>query len=793
MNDSLLETSPDAAGASIRVAPVRGLIPAVNAKGSPFPQVVLNKWIRLSRTAYKTPKIDVFFDAFNAGVFREMTACADTLDTKLSIRTNCASAPPSAEELKALAPWDVYLAGPSPSDANVRAWMDACRECRIPVRLQVRAPFGPAFNADAWATDFAEHGVVSVNVCLADPFATSSTKQNGTDPDWASQSAALADALQAKGIEINIVGLPFCGVDERLWPNVLNSRQFVLDHQQYREKAYQLAQLLYRRSPIVAGKIVTMLLARHTLFKDPIDARVLPLLVSRPVPYLWAVAWRKLTRHLRFIPKTPHIRPSDDILDNAAFAQADDRTKLDGDPVCGTCCMRRICDGITPDVKRVCPSLTALPRAGELIVSPMHFCADRPRYYDAFDAGRGRFTEGQIALAKKANDLTSNSIPTRRITPREYGTDDAMFAQFEGAVQWRSLSNGEKLSWPLARLTAPYTVSVTFGGGIADYIGFSLGRHCRIVCPMEAYRHTLTLHVEADGHYVFLRDGQLVRPTEFEGLFYAPVRLASATELRLSIWNIESEILSQFVDIWTEETSETSALPKPTYSVVIVSTRYARRLQAVLLSLANQRGFDMRKLEVIVAYVPGLDPTDDLLDSLQMTHPDLRIHRSPFQEKYANSKGFIINETVKMASGEWIVLIDSDIVVPPNMFQSIDKLKTDSYFLAADGRKMLSPETTAKILLGEILPWRDWDDLLSDASEFRLREAHGVPVGFFQCVRASCWDKVQYEELDHFEGSDMRFGVRIIHTFGPPVRLSGLPVLHLDHGGSQWYGTIKHR
>jgi hypothetical protein len=227
--------------------------------------------------------------------------------------------------------------------------------------------------------------------------------------------------------------------------------------------------------------------------------------------------------------------------------------------------------------------------------------------------------------------------------------------------------------------------------------------------------------------------------------------------------------------------------------VVIVSTRYARRLQAVLQSLAHQVNFGLDKLEVIVAYVPGLDPTDDLIDGMQMTYPNLRIHRSPFPEPYANSKGFMINETVKMAQGEWTVLVDSDMVLPPNLFERIEEVEAGCHFIATDGRKMLTPETTAKILVGEVQPWRDWDSLMRDPGEFRQREAHGVPVGFFQCVRAFCWEKVRYEELDHFEGSDMRFGLRIIDTFGSPTRLEGVALLHLDHGGSQWYGTQKQR
>ena len=76
-------------------------------------------------------------------------------------------------------------------------------------------------------------------------------------------------------------------------------------------------------------------------------------------------------------------------------------------------------------------------------------------------------------------------------------------------------------------------------------------------------------------------------------------------------------------------------------------------------------------------------------------------------------------------------------------------------------------------------------ELLDGHGEFRHREADGVPIGFCQAVRTSCLDKVQYAELDHFEGADWAFGYYMRKEFGQEVRLSGVPVLHLDHGGSQ--------
>jgi glycosyltransferase involved in cell wall biosynthesis len=153
----------------------------------------------------------------------------------------------------------------------------------------------------------------------------------------------------------------------------------------------------------------------------------------------------------------------------------------------------------------------------------------------------------------------------------------------------------------------------------------------------------------------------------------------------------------------------------------------------------------------------------------------------------------MINEAARMARGEWVILMDADILLPPRALSRIQTLGPEVQFTAPDGRKMLDPDTTARILMGEFRPWESWDALVEAPVEYRYREAHGVPIGFFQAVRRSCFDKVQYVEFNHFEGSDFFFGNDIIEEFGPVHRLDGMPVLHMDHGGSQWYGTPRHR
>ena len=309
---------------------------------------------------------------------------------------------------------------------------------------------------------------------------------------------------------------------------------------------------------------------------------------------------------------------------------------------------------------------------------------------------------------------------------------------------------------------------------------------------MEGYNHTFTLHVESDGRYVLLRDGKPVEPVSFEGRYYAPLRLGDRLQPRISLWNIDNSLVTQNVTVWNESIKNPPVPKQLKFTIITVCVRYARRLQAVIQSVAHQQGIHISDIEYIVAYVPGVDATDDVLDSMEAAHPDLTIHRSTFTEDKARAKGFIINETLEKASGEWVVLLDGDTLLPPNFFQRVLEHTDNADFIVPDGRKLLSRETTAQILLGNIQPWTAWDDLLKTEGEFRYREMEGVPIGFCQVVKRSCFDKVKYYEVDHFEGADWQFSIDMREHFSEEIRLAGLPVLHMDHGGSKWYGTTRH-
>jgi hypothetical protein len=774
-----------------RIPPVRGLVPLHNRRRKPYPLIDQRRWLRFDRLVYKADKIDLLAYGCEAPS-PELLETGRQLGAALSWRTDCSVPPPDLKPLKEAGLFDLFLTPVSASDSRLDDWLQACRAAELPARVQILAPIEDTLDPQALAKRLADAGAVAVNVSAFDFFLDKPGARNAEQSRRSvDRMNALVDALESHGIEANLVGLPFCQTDPKRWPNVANSRQFFLDHQQYQMPTYDIAKRLYDRSPYTVNKALLILLARHTVQGNAIDDRLLPWLLESPWLHARIVAWRKLTRQFRFLRHVPkEISPTEEAYRQQIEARADEERK-DYGPVCSACRLRRICDRITPELNKALPGLRPVAQEGELVTAVQRFAERQHKHYDAIDAERHRPAEGYEALAESAARLMVNNPPTRLLGAPDYGVEDAFFDRMEGGVRWFSYANAEKLSTALARLEPPFTVSTLVAGGMADFIGFSVGRYVRLLCPMEGYRHEIALHVEADGRYVLLRDGLPVRPVEFDSQFYVPRRLGGMLEPRLSLWNIDGNIVTQTIRLWEGAKAPAADRPPVKYSVVIVCTRYSRRLQATLRSIAHQRDFDLRQLEVIIGYVPGLDPTDDILDSLHYTFPELRIVRSPFPPERAYSKGFMINESAKMVSGKWIVLMDADIVLHPDTFAAVEREKDDTHFLFPDGRKMLTRETTARVLLGEIEPWNQWQELMDTPGEHRRGEARGIPIGYFQAVRTECFREVQYEEVEHFEWADMQFGIDMRKKFGLEKRLS-VPVAHLDHGGSRWYGTQQH-
>lgn len=774
--------------------PVRGIVLAQNGDDVPLPVTDVKRWMRLNAEVFKAEKIDVLTARLDRAFLEELAEEAEALDVRISLRIDC-STPPDKHVLDAKYRWwDILLTPLTEDTPHLDAWLAAAEAAALPIRLQLTAPFAEGLDVGQMVARVRASGAKVVNIAACDPFIERPVCSNANGAGQVvGQMNELAKELAEKGIEVNLLHLPFCLAAQDVLPFVMNTQQLTMDYQHYLATAYRFAAMAVKRPVGQIAKAVLAAMGRNVSTTQFIDNKLLPWYLEGPFRHMLLLAWRKLTRPLRIIRRRP--KPLDETesyyLREIEREQA--RQAKNMGPICAQCSVRRICDHGKPDFLRVFPQIELVPQPGDVVTGAMHFTAPRKRWFDPIDESRRHSAEHTAALEKKANEIVTNQPPTREIDSMDYRIEGQYTHQMPGGNRWYSFTNTEKVSTILARVSPPFTLSTTFGGGIAEFIGFCFGRHCKLVCPMEAHTHRLILHVDAEGRYVMLRDGRVVRPIEFEGTSYVPSRLPGILEPRILIANIDGAIVTQTVLLWEGAEGVHEDLSRIDFSVLIVCTRYSRRLQIVLESLVNQRDFHLARLEVILCYVPGLDPTEDVIESFHLAHPELRIVRVPFSQSFARAKGFLINEAVEAVSGKWVVLLDADTVVSPEMFHAMDGVGDDVHFVAPDGRKMLDPRTTARILLGEITPWDHWDELLAADGEFRLREAQGVPIGFCQAVRRECLDEVRYIEMDHFEGADWMFGYSIRKKFGQELRLSGVPVLHLDHGGSQWYGTAKHR
>lgn len=785
-----------------RIPPRRGLVTIHNAKGARLDATDVNRWIRLNRLAFGVHKVDVLAygevpDYALAFPTYARTPLLDerhrSLEFDVSLRSDCTAAPPQDDALNKRGLFDAFLCPPTEDAPHLGAWFDACQHANLPIRLQLQAPFQPRLDVEALARRIAHAGVKAVNVVLSDPFAVSTPCRSEAESRRTVDAMnALTVALDQNGLEVNLIGLPLCLATDQTRGHAENSYQFFRDHQQYDRTAFDLAARLYRRGPRIAAKTVMLLLARSASFHNPLDELVLDWLYSKhPLLHSWVAFMRKLTYDLRLFGRSAERVPRERMLARHEAKRRETQARRHRSAACAGCALRRICDQETPEFKRLFPGLTVSAQPGDLQLDTMHFVGQQPKYYDEIDALRLQAVEAQQALARDARDRMASCPPTRMLPVAEYGSDKVFYEPLSGAVRWHAVTSAEQRSTKIGAFGAPFAISVTFGGGIARYIGFSVLRHVRLLCPMIAYTHRLAIYVAEDGRYVLLRDGEPIPPVELTGSFYVPVRLPHGMEVRLAVWDMDETIGSQDIEIWEGFGDGSADRPKAKYSVIVICSRFSRRLQAVLRSIAHQQDFDLSQVEVIVAYVPGLDTTDDIIDSLGAVHPELRVLRSPFTARQANAKGFMINESLRLASGEWILLLDSDILLPPDMFAQVDAVDGNSVFIAPDGRKMLDRETTARILLGDIEPWRAWQTLLDGPGEYRQRESEGLPIGFCQIIKASCFEKVAYKEHEHYEGADFDFALAMRKHFGTETRMQGVPVLHLDHGGSQWYGARK--
>lgn len=416
--------------------------------------------------------------------------------------------------------------------------------------------------------------------------------------------------------------------------------------------------------------------------------------------------------------------------------------------------------------------------------------AGNPVYLDAIDLDRARQGEILEELGNEARLLAAQP-PAQTFESLSWGFENAYHDPMPGVNQMHVLLAGERRSTPLPHLELPWMVSVDFGGGLAEFIGFAIGRHIRIACPMVASSHQLSLYADAAGRYVLLRDGRPTMPVTLGGKGYLPARLPGGAHLQVAVWSPESALSVTAVRVWRPEVSAAAERGNFAVSVVLFSTRFSRRLQAVLESVAHQEGVALSEIQCIVGLVPGLDAAEDVLDSIRRVYPELGVEAVVLPAAVATAKGFALNACLRQVRAPLTVLLDSDILPPPDFLRMALDASQSHGFLAPAGRAMLGPEDTARVLLGVCRPWEAFDVLAAGAPETRVEEnPQEVPLGYCQVFRSEALKALRYAEYDHFQGADFEFGAALKAHFGGVKRLPR-PVLHLHHDTRQWFGAQK--
>lgn len=747
--------------------PCRGLILAHNRRGQRFREKEVHRWLAYSVRVLNCAKVDVLAWGNIPQSVLTTVHYAREFAVPVSLRTDCAASPEILHHLAAEGLADVFLCPRTIKEDGFAAWLETCGQISIPVRVQLQLPVLGNRTAAETVEKWAECGVCSVNLVMADPFQAGhicATPQEGRDA--VESCNTLVEAFGANGIEVNLFGWPPRLLRPAAQTCNTSANGFFSNYQQYDHTAYIFAKWMYASRPEVARAALLVETRRHTVGFDITDRWLMEKIFVYS-PFLYRLlsyvtkSWRA-HRGTRLMSVPVH-----DIVDCKLPANTfSDAEIRQGIQMLG----------------------------GYDIEAADHECKEsvpRVRYVDPVDRDRLHRASLWQDLAREAYDWQRTEAPARVLDMKEWGTEEAFMVPEYGGTAWLTFTSGERISTVFDDLEPPYCITVTAGGGIAEAVGFQLGNSFKIMCPLVESRHTVSLYVREDRRYVLLRDGAPIAPIQRPGE-YAPSHSApSIAKTRLVTWDIDGRISFSPLKIWKGARPSRQEAVSPRYSVVIFCTRFARRLAAVLNCLAHQHDFDPALLEVIVGYVPGMDATEDVLKSVQLVHKNLRIVHSTFPIQNARSKGYVLNQCMAMASGEWIMLLDADTLVPPFMFHRLQEVEREQKFVFPKGRAMLDSETTAAILLGDVKPWENWNVLVQHASELRMEEALGAPIGYCQCFRRTCLDTIRYQEYEHFQGADYEFALALRQHFGAEYRFD-FPVLHLDHEGSQWFGAERH-
>ncbi len=772
----------------------KGIIFHRNKYNEIIPLEDLKRWLKICKDNLHLRKVEFFTNIDeNLEVTKELLSFSkEILELPVYLATDFESPPSNISTIKEFDVLGLVLyLNPDKSNYRLNDWFTISSELNLPILLNIPLKKDLLISLkDMYLEVISKSKLISFMV--KHPFLP--IIEEGKNWYEKLPNALINEIvflLSKQNVSVNLVGIPYCLLEPSLYPHVQTTYQYPYNPQLYEPYALEFADTLYKLRSYKIRKLLEIKLKEKTSFHSGIDHLIIPWILNHPILYIPVWALHKLTRHIRGKNLPKQLPENVKEIEHRLNKYRKEAEKKLG-PLCSSCALKYICDqGKNPFFNT---KFSPEPIKGNPIRDPLYFRKDITPNIDKVEEKLIEYYSDIPNLKLKALKITSTTKPWKEILPEDYKIEDRTTHYMPGGVRWFSFNTGELVSTPLCKTNPPLTISVTFGGGFAELIGFSFGPWTKILCPMIAPSHTLTLHIEKDGKYALLRDEELVHPVEFHNLHLVPDYLPSVLEPRISIWNIDGEIVTQGITLWKPEDNlgDSSSLSKKV-SILYVCAKYSQRLRISLLSIANQKNVDFSEIEVVVAYIPGLDATEDVLECFEMTFPNIKVVRSPFSKSMWKSKGALINTSLPYCSGDWIVLLDADIVLPPEFISELLKVPSSQLFVAPDGRKMLPPDITAKILLDQIKPWECYSELVNGPGEYRKKEAQGIPIGYCQCCRKEIFEEILYPEFQHFEGADWFFGRSVVDKYGPEYRLENIVLLHLDHGGSQWYGSNKHR
>jgi len=224
------------------------------------------------------------------------------------------------------------------------------------------------------------------------------------------------------------------------------------------------------------------------------------------------------------------------------------------------------------------------------------------------------------------------------------------------------------------------------------------------------------------------------------------------------------------------------------FSVLTCCHKYLQRLRVFLASLARQ-DLPLEEFEVVVTDPGSPDGLKDYLETLRRAQPGMNVVRVEVPEEKRRNRGWMIARAFECSRGRTVMAADCDIVMPPDFIRTmLAESEQHPKNVLGVYRNLLSPETTAAIIVGLIDPVAGFPRLMQE-DHHEDQGFRGV-IGYCQVVPRTVMEKTGYpQEFDHIATSDVEFVKRLGQQQDvTPHFVKSTRVLHLWHPRN-WEGT----